>query len=244
MKNRSQNNSRSEAERKDRRIRFNKAARKVLELRRNPKYRDKPKQAVAEYALTCCMTAFERATRHFWLVVRHKWYVFLYCAYAGIPWRGFMHDWSKFSPTEFLGSIKYFNGRRSPVGLCRILEGYSPAWLHHKGRNRHHFEFWVDVVSIKGELPKTPDQWFTIPMPYEFALESICDTIGASRAYNGRNFSYEVLYKWWKRSRTAPSMHPKTKRFADFMYETMRAEGNCSVLKKAREIYEQTHKDD
>ena len=38
---------------------------------------------------------------HIKTVTKHKWLVFKLCCRAGIPWRGFMHDWSKFSPTEF-----------------------------------------------------------------------------------------------------------------------------------------------
>lgn len=174
------------------------------------------------------------------LVLRHKWYVFVYCAYAGHPWRGFMHDWSKFSPAEFLGSVRYFNGRRSPVGLCRDVEGYSFAWLHHKGRNKHHFEFWTDVVDPQGFHAKRPGQFFPIAMPFPYALESICDTIAASRAYNGKKFSYEVLFRWWERRQehSPVSMHPKTKLFADMMYQQMRADGNCSALRNAKAIFD------
>lgn len=218
----------------------------TLRARREPRLQGKPRGVVAAYALVQCMSPWERATRHFILVARHKWHVFLYCAYSGHPWRGLMHDWSKFSPTEFLGSIRYFNGRRSPVGLCRDVEGYSFAWLHHKGRNKHHYEFWTDSVDPCGNHATKSGQIFPIPMPYEYALESICDTIAASRAYNGKKFSYEVLYKWWLRSQKyfPPTMHPQTKRFAGMMYEAMRADGNCSALRRAREIFERAQQDE
>ncbi len=222
-----------------------KVFRAAIAARRNPRYRGKSRRAVAECALASCMTWFERACRHFALITNHKWLVFLYCAYAGYPWRGFMHDWSKYSPSEFFGSIKYFNGRRSPVGLCREIEGYSFAWLHHKGRNKHHFEFWTDVVDVNGNTAPNYGQWYALPMPFEYALESICDTIAASRAYNGRKFSYDVLYRWWEHRQRVPiNMHPETKRFADAMYEAMRADGNCSVLRRAKEIFEQAGKEE
>ncbi|MBQ9874748.1 MAG: hypothetical protein IJM30_09810 [Thermoguttaceae bacterium] len=213
-------------------------------LRRDPKYSGKSRRAIAELALAKSSPWLVRAARHFALVVRHKWWALVYCAYAGIPWRGFAHDWSKFSPSEFFESVKYFNGRRSPVGLCRELEGYSFAWLHHKGRNKHHFEFWIDVVSPDGLPSPVYGQWFALPMPFEYALESICDTIAASRAYNGRRFGPEVLYRWWKRRQERPvNMHPATKRFADEMYETIRAEGNFSVLRRARAIYDRAQRE-
>lgn len=151
-----------------------------------------------------------------------------------------MHDWSKYSLAEFVGSVKYFNGRRSPVGLCRDVEGYSFAWLHHKGRNKHHFEFWTDVVDPNGNHAEHYGQYYPIPMPYPYALEAICDTIAASRAYNGKKFSYKVLYDWWLRrqAHSPVNMHPRTKRFADAMYEAMLADGNCSVLRRARALYD------
>lgn len=207
--------------------------------------RNKPRRVKAAFALVRCMNPAERCFRHLMLVTRHKWYVFVYCAYAGHPWRGLMHDWSKFSPAEFWGSVRYFNGRRSPVGLCRDVEGYSFGWLHHKGRNKHHYEFWIDIVDTNGNRPTQPGVFYPIPMPFEYALESVCDTIAASRAYNGKKFSYAVLYKWWINSRKyAPvNMHPKTKLFVDRMYKKMLADGNCSALRDARAIYDQAQID-
>ena len=218
-----------------------KVFRSAAQLRRDPRFFGKPRRSIAQCALARCMNPFERAFRHFILITRHKFWVFVYCCYAGHPWRGFMHDWSKYSPSEFIESVRYFNGRRSPVGLCREIEGYSFGWLHHKGRNKHHFEFWIDVVDEHGRPSPIYGQWLPIAMPYEYALESICDTIAASRAYNGRKFSYEVLYNWWiYRQRFPVNEHPHTKRFCDAMYEAMLADGNCSALRRAREIFEQS----
>ena len=71
-------------------------------------------------------------------------------------------------------------------------------------RNRHHFEFWTGVIDAFGTAAPKYGQWYPIAMPYEYALESICDTIAASRAYNGRNFSYEILYQWWQSGQRVP----------------------------------------
>ena len=79
--------------------------------------------------------------KHFALVVRHKHKVFINCAKCGIPLRGLLHDLSKFSPTEFFESARYYKGFRSPIGVCRREKGVSLAWLHHKGRNKHHLEY-------------------------------------------------------------------------------------------------------
>ena len=76
-----------------------------------------------------------KAWKHFCLVNKHRFLVFQLSIKAGIPWRGFIHDLSKYSPTEFWESAKYFNGKKSPISVCRLDKGYSLAWLHHKGRN-------------------------------------------------------------------------------------------------------------
>ena len=77
---------------------------------------------------------------HLKTIVAHKHKVFVHCCKAGIIWRGLMHDLSKFSPSEFIPGVKYFTGDRSPNEKERENIGYSKAWMHHKGRNKHHFD--------------------------------------------------------------------------------------------------------
>ena len=78
-------------------------------------------------------------------------------------------------------------------------------------------------------------------MPFPNALEMICDTIAASRAYNGRRFSYDRLMQWWIGKHRKPvNMHPQTERFAQRMYEELQRAGDCSPLRRAEEIYRQT----
>ena len=78
--------------------------------------------------------------RHFRTITRHRHKVIANCFRAGIGWQGLFHDLSKYSPTEFWPGARYYQGTRSPNEIEREKYGYSPAWLHHKGRNRHHFE--------------------------------------------------------------------------------------------------------
>ena len=109
---------------------------------------------------------------HLSLVLRHKNRVFINCLRCGIPWRGLVHDLSKFSPTEFFESVKYYQGDRSPIGACRRATGKSEAWLHHKGRNKHHIEYWLD-----------PECSVTPLMPYRYAVECACDKLAATYVY-------------------------------------------------------------
>ena len=83
---------------------------------------------------------------HLRTINRHRHKVIAHCAKAGILWQGLRHDLSKYSPTEFIPGVKYFQGTRSPNEAERELNGYSLAWMHHKGRNRHHFEYWICLL--------------------------------------------------------------------------------------------------
>ena len=126
------------------------------------------------------MNYFMKCYKHFKLVCRHKWYVFLASCEAGIPIRGFFHDISKFSPIEFFNSAKYYTGNRSPIDNEKDEKGYSLAWLHHRGRNPHHWEYWIDNLSDGG---------IALRIPYKYVKEMICDWIGAGKAYNKNNWT-------------------------------------------------------
>ena len=129
----------------------------------------------------------KNALKHIILVTKHKWLVFKFACKLGIPIRGLLHDLSKFSPTEFFESIKYYNGKRSPILVCKEREGYSKAWLHHKGRNKHHYEYWMDQVAPNS----------TPYIPYKYVLEMICDKLSANKIYNGKNWTNSSELEHW-----------------------------------------------
>ena len=151
--------------------------------------------------------------KHFGKICKHKTWVFYYCCRAGIPWRGIKHDMSKFSPIEFWESVKYYQGDRSPIDACKEANGVSKAWMHHKGRNRHHYEYWQDNFDKGGE---------SVQMPKKEAIELICDYLGAGRAYMGKKFSYKAEYEWWLKKIEKPiAMHPQTKIFVTAVMQNL-----------------------
>lgn len=167
-----------------------------------------------------------RIIKHLSLVLKHKWYVFQYCFIAGIPVRGIKHDLSKFSPTEFLESVKYYQGNRSPIDKCKEVNGYSKAWLHHKGKNTHHYEYWQDNFDNGG---------MALQMPFEDALELICDYLAAGKAYMKKEFTYKGEYEWWKKKCEKPlAMHPQTKHFIELMLHSFAERGNLTNLQKEK----------
>lgn len=150
--------------------------------------------------------------RHFKKICTHKYWVFYYCCKAGIPIQGILHDLSKFSPVEFFESVKYYQGTSSPINAAREAKGYSNAWLHHKGRNKHHYEYWVDKFE-EGGIP--------LEIPLKYKKEMICDYISAGKAYYGKNFTPQKEYEWWQNKKIKPLiMHEKDKEFLNNFFET------------------------
>ena len=110
--------------------------------------------------------------KHLHKINTHRFKVFVLCCKCGIPFRGLMHDLSKYSPIEFFEGVKYYtNGKHSPIIDCKKQNGYSKAWLHHKGRNKHHSEYWLDLAAPT----KAPI------IPFKYSVEMICDKIAASK---------------------------------------------------------------
>lgn len=167
--------------------------------------------------------------KHLNKILTHKRWVAHYCFMCGLYWQGIMHDMSKFSPTEFWESVKYYQGTRSPINACKEDKGYSMAWFHHRGRNKHHWEFWMDDFE-KGSIPKK--------MPFKYALEMICDYLGAGRAYAGDTFTMDGEYAWWLSKKDIVKMHKDTFVFTCEIMDHMKEYGIEETLKNKEYINE------
>lgn len=142
-----------------------------------------------------------KARKHFKTIMRHKWYVMVECFKVGLYRQGIVHDLSKFSITEFMPSARYFQGDKSPTEKERIERWYSEARLHHKGRNKHHQHYWIDIIDDK----LTP-----VEMPEKYVLELCCDFIGAGKAYNPKGFNQKEPLKYFQEKVNKARIHPKT----------------------------------
>lgn len=147
--------------------------------------------------------SFKQAVKHFRTITKHRHKVIAHCAKVGIFWQGLRHDLSKYSLAEFIPSARYYQGNRSPNEGERAAYGYSKAWLHHKGRNRHHFEYWVDYN------PKTRRQE-PVKMPLRFVAEMFCDRVAASKIYQGKNYSDGCALDYFERAKGRRIIHPET----------------------------------
>ncbi len=143
---------------------------------------------------------------HLHTINTHKLLVMKYCFQAGLYRQGLLHDLSKYSPTEFIPGVRYYQGYRSPNNAQREAEGVSTAWLHHKGRNKHHYEYWIDYGSDK-------DAHMTgMEMPVRYVVEMFCDRVAASRVYGGEQYHDGYPLEYYLKGRGKYMIHPKTDR--------------------------------
>lgn len=171
---------------------------------------------------------------HLSTISTHKWLVFKLCCRAGLYWQGFMHDWSKFSPTEFWRGVKYFQGYRSPNAAEREDIGYSAAWLHHKGRNRHHFEYWTDIALASPEMAANGTRFMYGPirMPVKYVGEMICDRIAASKVYLKDAYTDAASLEYFGRESAGGGvlMHPQTRELVGKLLELLAREGEDALF--------------
>lgn len=147
---------------------------------------------------------------HLKTVARHRAQVMKNCFRCGIYWQGLTHDLSKFSPTEFWAGVRYYQGFRSPNELEREQNGYSTAWLHHKGRNKHHFEYWSDVnPKLKKYMP--------VRMPWKYIIEMFCDRVAASKIYYGDKYTDRTPLEYFNMRKDRYNMHPDTAAQLEFL---------------------------
>ena len=142
--------------------------------------------------------------KHLKTINHHKWLVMKHCFKAGLYKQGLLHDMSKYSPTEFWAGVKYYQGTRSPNDAEREDKGVSYAWLHHKGRNKHHLEYWIDYSLDKGK------QMAGLKMPIKYVIEMFCDRVAASKNYNGDKYTDADAYNYYSRSKDHYMIHLET----------------------------------
>lgn len=159
----------------------------------------------------------------------HKWNVFKLCCKVGIPFQGIVHDLSKYSITEFKESVKYYtDGKKSPVGTSRKINGYSYAWIHHKGRNKHHYEYWYDYAA-RIETPI---------IPFKYMKEMVCDRIAASKVYNKNNYNDSMPLEYFNNQKDKIKMDKRLLLFLEEVFEKLSKEGESFLNNKnLKEIY-------
>ncbi|MBS5664566.1 MAG: catalase [Roseburia sp.] len=173
---------------------------------------------------------------HLRTILHHKKLVRHYCFKAGLYKQGIMHDWSKYSPTEFIQGVKYYQGgKRSPNYGEKIAKGYSSAWLHHKGRNRHHFEYWIDMAIDPHEGLQG------MPMPTRYIIEMFCDRIAASQNYNRDNYDDSFPLAYYEKNKDHYPLHPDARALLEKLLHMLAEEGEETTFSYIRREVDWKH---
>ena len=169
------------------------------------------------------------AWAHFKTITHHRHLVRKGCFRVGLYRQGLTHDLSKYSPSEFLVGAKYYQGTRSPNNAEREDIGYSSAWLHHKGRNKHHYEYWIDY-----SLHAKPGGMLPCPMPDKYIAEMIMDRIAACKVYHKDAYTCKDPLLYYQSSQTPPPLHPKTKKMLEFLLHMLADRGEEETFRYIR----------
>jgi len=172
---------------------------------------------------------------HFSTITRHRHEVIKNCARIGILGQGLRHDLSKYSPREFFQGVKYWCGTRSPNDGARAELGYSSAWMHHQGRNLHHFEYWFDY-DPKTRL-RTP-----VKMPLRYVAEMFCDRVAASKIYMKEKYNDQAPLNYFLNGKKVRVMHPETSDLIEHFLQVLADRGENAAFKYIKE-YLKTHED-
>ena len=159
--------------------------------------------------------------KHFKTITYHKWLVAKGCFRVGLYRQGILHDLSKYSPTEFRIGAKYYQGTRSPNNAEREDTGCSTAWLHHKGRNKHHYEYWMDYSND----PEKRGCVVPVPMPDKYIAEMIMDRIAASKVYKGKDYTDAAPLEYYGQGNKHELIHPETAAVLEKMLIMLSEEG-------------------
>lgn len=156
--------------------------------------------------------------KHFVTITKHRHLVMKHCKKAGILRQGLLHDLSKYSLAEFIPGARFYSGSRSPNESERKANGYSLAWMHHKGRNKHHFEYWVDYnINTKKNEP--------VEMPVKYVAEMFCDRVAASKIYNPEGYNDSFPLDYFIKGKGKRAINPNTSQLLESLLVMLKDEG-------------------
>lgn len=160
-----------------------------------------------------------KAWQHFRTINHHKYLVMKGCFRVGLYKQGLLHDLSKYSPTEFLVGCKYYQGTASPNNREREVKGYSSAWLHHKGRNKHHLEYWIDYGAGKEK------NMVGMKMPLKYVVEMFIDRVAASKNYQKEKYRDESPWEYYAQGKGHYMIHKDTQKLLEKLLRMLTEEG-------------------
>lgn len=166
--------------------------------------------------------------KHFCTITNHKWLVMKHCFKAGLYWQGITHDLSKYGYTEFSLGCKYYLGTESPHNGERREYGFSKAWLHHKGCNKHHLEYWMDYAP--GGEPVLAG----VKMPKKYVVEMFIDRVCASKNYQKEAYTDASAWEYYNKGRAKYLLYPETREFLEELLLMLKEKGEKATFSYIR----------
>ena len=145
------------------------------------------------------------------------------CFAVGLYRQGLLHDLSKYSWVEFSVGAKYFQGDKSPNNAEREETGVSLAWLHHKGRNKHHFEYWIDYSLDEHH------QMTGMKMPVNYVVEMYCDRVAACKNYQKEKYTDKSALEYYELGKGHYMMHPETEALLERLLTYLSEHGEAAT---------------
>ena len=171
-----------------------------------------------------------KAWQHLKTINHHKMLVMKGCFRVGLYKQGLLHDLSKYTPTEFLVGCKYFRGDISPNNIERKEKGYSSAWLHHKGRNKHHLEYWIDygVGEQRGITG--------MKMPLKYVVEMFIDRMSASKNYLREKYTDQSALEYYEHGKEYHILHNDTRALLEQLLHMLAEQGEEAVFRYIKDV--------
>lgn len=170
----------------------------------------------------------QKAWGHFRTITHHRHLVMKGCFQVGLYKQGLLHDLSKYTPVEFLVGCRYYQGNRSPNNAERETIGYSTAWLHHKGRNKHHLEYWIDY-ALSGDHCMTG-----MEMPVRYVVEMFIDRVCASKNYQKDAYRDDSALKYYEHGKDRYMLHPASRELLECMLHMLAEKGETETFSYIR----------
>ena len=167
--------------------------------------------------------------KHLKTINEHKIEVGKNCFRCGLYKQGILHDLSKYSPTEFLVGAKYYQGTRSPNDAEREDKGYTSSWLHHKGRNKHHLEYWLDY-----DLEKRDGSMVGMKMPDNYIVEMFCDRVAASKIYHRDDYTDRTPLDYYLHGKSKFLLHPYSRKKLEMLLYMLAEKGEEETFAYAK----------
>ena len=177
--------------------------------------------------------SLKNAWGHLCTINHHKNLVMKGCFRLGLYKQGLLHDLSKYCPVEFFVGCKYYQGNMSPNNIERREKGYSLAWLHHKGRNKHHMEYWIDYGLGTTHEEK---RMVGMKMPVKYVVEMFCDRVAASKIYYGKGYTQDMPLAYFEKGKYCRMIHPETSELIESLLTMLKEKGEKETFAYIRKL--------